>query len=92
MNAQMITGMIIGMLGLIFAGIGIAIGGPILLAGYDEVRSDPSIGNFTSAETVVESSPTLFFLGFMVTGAITSFLGIAVGGMGVYKKYKEVRG
>lgn len=91
-GGMLVAGPILMMLALIFSGIGIAIGGPILIEGYEDVRTADNIGQYTSADTVVEASPTLFLLGFVISGAIMGMLGITITGIGAYGMYKRARG
>lgn len=75
-NTALITLVIIAAVAFVILGIGLSIGGPTMLAGFEDMRTDPSAGNYTSFVTIVQAGPTLILLGLLIAVAIVGFLGI----------------
>lgn len=77
-TSSLISVIVVMAIALIVVGIGVAIGGPTMLTGFEAMRTDASIGNYTSLSTIVTSGPTLILLGFIIAIAVVGFLGIKV--------------
>ncbi len=77
-TSSLISVIVVMAIALIVVGIGIAIGGPTMLTGFETMRTNAAIGNYTSLSTIVTSGPTLILLGFIIAIAVVGFLGIKV--------------
>jgi amino acid transporter len=79
-SGNLVSVIVIAAIALIVVGIGIAIGGPTMLTGFETMRTDASIGNYTGLTSIVTAGPTLLILGFLVAVAVVGFLGIKMAG------------
>ena len=50
---------------------------PEILTGFDSIRTDPSTGNYTALDTVVQFGPTMVILGFIIAVGVIGFMGFS---------------
>lgn len=76
LGSGVIKGLIVAMIAFIFVGIGILVGGPIMLQGFDASVNATNASAFTAFQTIAKFGPALIILGFIVMVAIGAFMGI----------------
>jgi hypothetical protein len=78
-----LAGKMVGiMIALILLGIGMLIGGPMLMQGFDATINATNASQFTLVETIGKMGPGLIILGVVFTVAFTVFMGIKMGKKG----------
>jgi ABC-type antimicrobial peptide transport system permease subunit len=80
LNSNIVKGLVIAMIAFIFVGIGVLVGGPIMLEGFDASINATNASTFTAFTTIAKFGPALIILGFIVMVAIGAFLGIKISG------------
>jgi hypothetical protein len=80
LNSNIVKGLVIAMIAFIFVGIGVLVGGPIMLQGFDASINATNASTFTAFTTIAKFGPALIMLGFIVMVAIGAFLGIKISG------------
>ena len=75
MTGGLIKSVVIAAVAFIMIGIAMSFA-PQILTGFESIRTDPSVGNYTALSTVVTFGPTLIILGFIIAVAIVGFMGI----------------
>jgi hypothetical protein len=80
LNSNIVKGLVIAMIAFIFVGIGVLVGGPIMLQGFDASINATNASTFTAFTTIAKFGPALIILGFIVMVAIGAFLGIKISG------------
>lgn len=73
-----VKGLIIAMIAFIFVGIGLLVGGPTMLQGFDETIHATNASTFTAFQTVGKFGPTIILLGFIIMVGVGAFMGIKV--------------
>ena len=81
MTSSLLKSVIIAAVCFILIGIAMSFA-PQILDGFETLRTDASVGNYTALETVVEFGPTMIILGFIISVAIIGFMGIKAFGKG----------
>jgi hypothetical protein len=77
MNIGKIGNLMIGvMIGLILLGVGMLIGGPMLMQGFDATVNATNASQFTLLQTIGKMGPGLIILGVVLTVAFGVFLGV----------------
>jgi len=80
LSSKLITQVVIAAVAFIMIGVAMNFS-PEILSGFEALRTDASIGNYTALDTVVQFGPTMIILGFIIAVALVGFMGIkAVGG------------
>ena len=64
------------MIGLILLGVGMLIGGPMLMRGFDATVNATNASQFTLLQTIGKMGPGLIILGVVLTVAFGVFLGV----------------
>ncbi len=64
------------MIGLILLGVGMLIGGPMLMQGFDATVNATNASQFTLLQTIGKMGPGLIILGVVLTVAFGVFLGV----------------
>ncbi len=77
MSIGKIGNLMIGvMIGLILLGVGMLIGGPMLMQGFDATVNATNASQFTLLQTIGKMGPGLIILGVVLTVAFGVFLGV----------------
>lgn len=76
---NVVKGLIIAMIAFIFVGIGLLVGGPTMLQGFDATYNATNASVFTAFQTVTKFGPTIIILGFIIMVGVVAFLGIKLG-------------
>jgi hypothetical protein len=79
MNSGIIKGLIIAMIAFIFVGIGLLVGGPTMMQGFDATVNATNASSFTALQTIGKFGPGIILLGFIIMVGVTAFLGIKIG-------------
>lgn len=87
MDKQLIVGVVIAAVAFILIGIAMAFG-PTMLEGFEAMRTADNVSEYTGLADTIEFGPTMILLGFIISVGLGGFMGIAIAGVGVYKKYK----
>jgi hypothetical protein len=80
LNSGIVKGLIIAMIAFIFVGIGLLVGGPTMMQGFDATVNATNASQFTALQTVGKFGPTIIILGFIIMVGVGAFLGIKIGG------------
>lgn len=78
MRGSVITTVILMVIAFIMIGVGLSIGGPLMLTGFDTMINATNASTFTGFTTTAKAGPTLIILGFIIAIAVVGFLGIKV--------------
>ena len=81
MTTKLIGQTVIAAVAFILIGIAMSFA-PVILEGFETIRTDPSTGNYTALDTVILFGPTMIILGFIIAIAIVGFMGIKAVGRG----------
>lgn len=81
MSNKLIIQTVIAAVAFIMIGIAMSFA-PTILTGFESLRTDPSVGNYTALNTVILFGPTMIILGFIISIAIVGFMGIKAVGTG----------
>jgi len=65
-------------LALIIVGVGVAVGGPIMMEGFDATINATNASTFTGLQSTAKAGPTLIILGIIIGVAVVGFLGIQI--------------
>lgn len=77
-NRGILSAIIIIAIAFIFVGIGLTVGGPTMVSGFDAVINATNASSMTALQTIGKFGPGLILLGFIVTVAIVGFMGIKI--------------
>ncbi len=80
MGGGVVKGLIIAMIAFIFVGVGLLVGGPLMMQGFDATVNATNASSFTMLQTIAKIGPALIVLGFIIMVAIGAFLGIKFAG------------
>ena len=78
-GTKLIVQIIIGAVAFILIGIAMNFG-PDMLGGFESMRTDASVGNYTGLTTVIGFGPTAILLGFIIMVGVAGFMGIRMAG------------
>ncbi len=76
LNSGVVKGLIIAMIAFIFVGIGLTVGGPTMVSGFDSIINATNASSMTALQTIGKFGPGLILLGFIVMVGVVAFLGI----------------
>lgn len=75
---NVIKGLVIAMIAFIFVGIGLTVGGPTMVSGFDSIINATNASTMTALGTIGKFGPGLILLGFIVMVGVVAFLGIKI--------------
>lgn len=73
---SIVKGLVIAMIAFIFVGIGLTVGGPTMVSGFDSIINATNASSMTALQTIGKFGPGLILLGFIVMVGVVAFLGI----------------
>ncbi len=79
---SVVKGLVIAMIAFIFVGIGLTVGGPTMVSGFDSIINATNASSMTALGTIGKFGPGLILLGFIVMVGVVAFLGIRINGKG----------
>ncbi len=75
---NVVKGLVIAMIAFIFVGIGLTVGGPTMVQGFDSIINATNASTMTALGTIGKFGPGLILLGFIVMVGVVAFLGIKI--------------
>lgn len=75
---NIVKGLVIAMIAFIFVGIGLTVGGPTMVSGFDSIINATNASTMTALQTIGKFGPGLILLGFIVMVGVVAFLGIKI--------------
>ena len=82
LNSGIVKGLIIAMIAFVFVGIGLLVGGPTMMQGFDATVNATNASSFTALQTIGKFGPAIILLGFIIMVGVGAFLGIKLAGKG----------
>lgn len=76
LTSGIVKGLIIAMIAFIFVGIGLLVGGPTMMQGFDATVNATNASQFTALQTIGKFGPGIILLGFIIMVGVTAFLQI----------------
>jgi ABC-type antimicrobial peptide transport system permease subunit len=76
LDQGIVKGLIIAMIAFIFVGIGLLVGGPTMMQGFDATVNATNASQFTALQTIGKFGPAIILLGFIIMVGVGAFLGI----------------
>lgn len=80
LDSGIVKGLIIAMIAFVFVGIGLLVGGPTMMQGFDATVNATNASQFTALQTIGKFGPAIILLGFIIMVGVGAFLGIKLSG------------